>query len=327
MSGTNWHWINKIARGRGEWLTLLFSLLLALFIWTIHNLSLRYSTYVQYSVNIRTNIEGREMEADAEDAIMLRVRATGYTLISQHFKDDISLDLDPKYLQPVTPESDTFVVYIPEIKDIIEKQLIDAKVSSVENYTTAMIRVILHRINTKKVPVIAQSQINFSPQYMAISKMKLNPDSLIIYGVDDIVDNIDAVYTNIISKKGVKKGIQGVASIIPIYGVNLSRDYIYYSQEVGRYIEQSIELPVEVKNVPKGKQLLPLQSKIRMVYRQLLDSHKPLGEDDFKCVIDYKEIENSINSQALPYLDSAPNGIYSISFDPPYIDCIVLDEQ
>jgi hypothetical protein len=327
MPRINWHWIYKIAKGRGEWMTLLFSLLLALFIWTIHNLSLRYTAYLQYSVHVKTNIEGRALEADAEDAIMMRVRANGYTLLSHRMNDEIFLNLEPKFLRPITPDSDTFIVYVSEIKDVIEKQLIGDKISNVENYTTEMVRVILPSIDTKKVPVIAQTQLDFTSQYMAISDLKLNPDSLIIYGEDNIVENIDAVYTRIISHSGVSKGIQGVAYIIPIEGVVISEDYVYYSQEVGRYIEQNIELPLEIINVPRGKELLPFASSVKVVYRQLLDSHKPLDMSDFRCVLDYKDIESSINSQAVPRLEKAPQGIYSVSFDPPYVDCIVLDKQ
>lgn len=308
-------------------MTLLFSLLLALFIWTIHNLSLRYTAYLQYYVHVKTNIEGRVLEADAEDVIMMRVRANGYTLLTHPLHDEISLDLEPRYLRQVTPGSDTFLVYVSEIKDIIEKQLIDGKISNVENYTTEMVRVILPKIDTRKVPVVAKTQLEFTSQYMAVSDLKLNPDSLIIYGEDDVVKNVDAVYTNIISRTGVSKDIQGVVNIIPIEGVTISKDYVYYSQEVERYIEQSIELPLEITNVPKGKELLTFVSKVKVVYRQLLESHKQLDMSDFRCVLDYKDIERSINSQAVPRLEKAPLDIYSVSFDPPYIDCIVLDEQ
>jgi hypothetical protein len=96
---------------------------------------------------------------------------------------------------------------------------------------------------------------------------------------------------------------------------------------IGRYIEQNIELPLEIINVPRGKELLPFASSVKVVYRQLLDSHKPLDMSDFRCVLDYKDIESSINSQAVPRLEKAPQGIYSVSFDPPYVDCIVLDKQ
>jgi hypothetical protein len=86
-------------------------------------------------------------------------------------------------------------------------------------------------------------------------------------------------------------------------------------------------LPLEIINVPKGKELLTFVSKVKVVYRQLLESHKQLDMSDFRCVLDYKDIESSINSQAVPRLEKAPLDIYSVSFDPPYIDCIVLDEQ
>lgn len=325
MSRISLNWIHKIAKGRGEWLTLLFSLLLALFIWTVHNLSLKYTTYLQYNLRITTNIEGRVMETLAEDAVMMRVRASGYSLISHRSDDEIDLTLDPKFLHQLAPESDTFMVYISEVKGEIEKFLLE-DISTIENFTTEIVRVILPKIDTKKVPVVAQSQVDFSPQYMAISRMSLNPDSILIYGEEDIVENIDAVYTRIISKKKVNKRFQGVVNILPIKGVTISQSQVYYTQEVGRYIEQSIELPLNVINVPLDRDLLPLSTSVTVIYRQLLSSHKALYPADFTCVIDYNDAVSSINSQVVPYLQKAPEGIYSVTFDPPYIDCIILDK-
>lgn len=327
MSGINWHWIHKIAKGKGEWLTLLFSLLLALFIWTIHNLSLRYSTYLQYSPKIRTNIEGRVMEANAEDALMVKVRTSGYSLLAHQYDYDIQLDLDPKFFRQMSPESDTFLVYVSEIKDVIEKQLLEEKVYAVENYTTEFIRVILPKIKTKKVPVVAQTQLDYVPQYMGISQIQLNPDTLLIYGEEALVEKTDAVYTKVISNKDIKKSFQGVADIIPVMGITISQNHVYYSQQVERYIEQSVEVPLVVANVPKGKELLPLSSTITLVYRQLLSSHRAHHVSEFNCVLDYNDIAESINLQAVPHLTKAPDGIYSVSFYPPYVDCIVLDKQ
>lgn len=325
MSSFNWHWIHKIAKGRGEWLTLLFSLLLALSIWTIHNLSLRYSAYLQYNVHFRTNIEGRVMEADAEDAIMLRARASGYNLMSQHFNDLITLNLESRYFHQISQGSDTFMVYVSEIKGELEKVLLE-DISSIENFTTEVVRVILPKIETKKVPVIAQTQVDYLPQYMAVSEMLLTPDSILISGEDDLVERVDAVYTKIISAKKVKKRFQGVVGIIPVDGLNTSQSQIYYSQEVGRYIEQSLELPLEVINVPKDKELLPLSTKVTVVYRQLLSSHRALYPSDFTCVINYQDAASAINSQVVPHLVKVPEGIYSVTFDPPYVDCIILDK-
>jgi hypothetical protein len=325
MSRINWHWFHKIAKGRGEWLTLLFSLLLALFIWTIHNLSLNYSTYVQYDLHFRTNIEGRVMEADAEDAAMMRVKASGYSLLAHRLYNQVDIELNPKYFHQMSPESDTFLVYVSEIEGELEKLLIE-NVKAVENYTTEFIRVVLPAIKTKKVPVLAQMQLDYSPQYMAISEMALSPDSILISGEEEVVARIDAVYTKIISKKNIDKGFQGVANLIPVNGVDMSHSYIYYSQQVGRYIEQTIELPINIVNVPMGKELLPMVSKVNVVYRQLLSSHSSHNEREFSCVVDYNDVARSINSQVKLHLVKAPAGIYSVTFDPPCVDCIIIDK-
>lgn len=331
MSRFNWHWLHKMAEGRGEWLMMLFSLFLAISIWTIHNLSMRYTTYLQYSIKAKTNIEGRVMEAVSEDAVMLRARSTGYYLLIHRLDEVVNVDLEPRYFHPISPNSDTFVVNVSEIKSVLEKSLLE-KVQSVESYTTENIRFIFHRVETKKVPIVAQSEITYSPQYMATSEMKLSPDSVLIYGKEGDIEMVDAVYTRIISNKKVKEGIQGFVSLIPIQNVTISQTQILYSQDVGRYVERTIELPVESINVPDDKELLVLNSRVTLKFRELLSSHHNLNthlrdfSNDFKCVVDYNDIKNSINNQVMPTLILSPSGLYDVSFDPPYLDCIVLDK-
>lgn len=306
---------------------MLFSLLLALSIWTIHNLSLKYTTYLQSEVNVNTNLEGRVMNAVSEDALILKARASGYSLMVHSLSGMFFMDLEPKYFHQASPESDTFVVYISEIKDILEKQLLEEDITSIEDFTTEKMRFVFPRILTKKVPVIAQTQIDYASQYMPISEISLNPDSLLIYGEEKDFYRVNAVYTDMISKRDIKRNFQGVAHIIPIENINISQTQVYYKQEVGRYIEQTIDIPLEVINAPKDRDILPLTSRITVKFRQLLSSHREVSESDFRCVVDYNELENSINLQVVPKLLKHPNGIYSVSYNPPYVECIVLDRR
>lgn len=303
----------------------LFSLFLALFIWTIHNLSLKYSTYLQYSISVRTNIEGRVMEAISEDAIILRARASGYNLLLHKFNDVVNVDIEPKFFHQISPASDTFVVRVSEIKSQLEKTLLE-DLQSVESYSTEQVRFILHKVESKKVPVIAQSEVTYMPQFIPTSDIKLSPDSVLIYGEESDIGRVEAVYTKIISHSKVYEGIQGFIDLIPIKDVTISLSQILYSQEVERYVEQTIELPIEVINSPADKDVLVLTSKVKLIYRQPLASHKPYSSADFRCVVDYDDLKNSISFQVLPKLEKAPSRIYNPTFDPPYLECIVLDK-
>lgn len=305
---------------------MLFSLLLALSIWTIHNLSLKYTSHVQYDVMASSNLEGRAKFAGNSDALIVKARTSGYTLMLRSLSSIMFLELEPKYFHQASADSDTFLVYVSEIRDILEKHLQQDDITSIENFSTEVMRFVFPKVKTKKVPVIAQTQIDYLSQHMPLSKISLKPDSVLIYGEEKYFDRVDAVYTEIISKRDVNKNFQGVAEIIPIENIDVSQSQVYYTQEVGRYIEQTIDLPLEIVNLPQERDILPLASKVTVIYRQLLSSHKVMNESDFRCVIDYNEVEESINLQVTPKLIKYPKGIYSVSFDPPYIECIMLDK-
>lgn len=320
------HFKWKIAKGKEEWFILIFSFLLALSIWTIHNLSLRYTNYLEYSVEVNTNIEGRYIDAVSLDKVMVKARTSGYYLLAyMSYENVIPLNLEPRFFHQVSPASDTFVVYISEIKGYLEESLRD--LYNLSEITTESIRFVFPQISTKKVPVIAKTEFDYKSQYMPLSSLVLKPDSVVISGEDDVIGGVDAVYTDLIADSRIDKSFQGVANLIPIADVGMSQTQIYYSQSVERYVEQTIELPLNVVGVPPDKTVIPLTSNVEMSFRQLTSSHHSFSQRDFQCAIKYSDLVSSINLQVIPTLVKAPEGIYYVDFDPPYIDCIILDKK
>ncbi|MFB0973459.1 MAG: hypothetical protein QMB59_02700, partial [Bacteroidales bacterium] len=48
------------------------SLLLAIFVWFIHNMSLDYSVFLQYKVNLETDLVGHAASAVSDETLLIR---------------------------------------------------------------------------------------------------------------------------------------------------------------------------------------------------------------------------------------------------------------
>lgn len=314
----------KWFKGGKEWLSLLFSLLLAFFIWSVHNLSLDYSVYLQYKMEVRANMEGRAMESESEELLILRVKASGFYIIQHRIWKNhrLSVSLEPKYMHPVDDNPDGFVVYTNEIKDKISAELGDDV--EVEFITTESIHYIVPKINSKKVPVAVRAEVNYQSQYMPTGKMVLRPDSVLIYGQDKYLSKLDSVFTDVISKKRVRRPFQGMTELISYRGIRYSQRQIYYSQDVDRFIETTIEVPVNVVGVPKGKKLLSLPSKINVTFTHSMTSDYGYKPEDFEYVVDFKDFLGSIDSKVIPRQEKIPDGIYSISISPAFVECVYI---
>ncbi len=319
----------ETAKGRGNWLSLLLSLFLAFFIWTVHNLSLPYSVFLQYSLKVKTNIEGRAPEALSKDKLILKVRATGYYILQQRLSRNgvVSVELDSKYLHKLSDDSDEFILYCSEIRNLIESQIdVEDKVV-VEHFTTESVIFSFPAINSKKVPVVAREQIDYASQYMPVESIKVVPDSILIYGEERYLVNISSLITDIITSREAKSTVQGFTKVIVPRNISASADEVFYSQEVGRYIEQTLHIPLALVNVPYNKNIILMSSGVNVKFRAPFDYQKEIGENDFRYVIDYNDILSSIDSKVVPKMQKCPDILYSIEIDPPFVECLVIDKE
>lgn len=182
------------------------------------------------------------------------------------------------------------------------------------------------RITSKRVPVVPKTSIVFDGQYMPLGRIDMRPDSVDIYGDARLLETVDSVMTETISATGVDGPIQGICSLVPIRRVEYSEDNIFYSMNVVRYIEETMEIPVTAVGVPEGKDLLVLPSTVRMTFRREFSSIQ-YAPGDFVLAVDYADFINTIGSELVPELISRPDGLISWEISPRYVDCILLEAE
>ena len=98
----------KKRKGR-DWVSLILSLLLAFFIWLVHNLSNDYSAYLRFQVKAVTNIKGHQPEAVADEILLVRGRATGFYIIRNNRRGSVpqvTLEIPPDFFTPIEESSD-----------------------------------------------------------------------------------------------------------------------------------------------------------------------------------------------------------------------------
>ncbi len=317
--------LNKIfAKRGGDLFILVFSLLLAFFMWGMHRFSQTYSTFFDYKVDIESNIAGREKYSTSYNSLVLRGKATGFYIMKQRLSEKanlerLALQVDSKQLKTVKERPDFFYLKSEDVKEKIQQTL--GNDFQLESITTDTLYFQFARQANRKVPVAVDQDITFAPQYTALGRVQLRPDSVVVYGNESVVKGIDSVYTRLIVEKGADAPVQGVIGIKPIRGVRFSEDQIYYSLSVGRYFEDRITAKVNVVNSPSSVNVIMFPQEVTVRYKMLFDNKKELDATDFQVVIDYNKIGPT--NVARPYLLKSPDNIFSVSIEPVFIECIV----
>lgn len=313
----------KIWGGGRNWIILVFSLLLAFFMWSIMKLSANYSSYVRYRIEASTNIPGRSSTAVSTDVLVIGAKSTGFHIIQnlQGAQGNALLldEIDGKHFHKYREDSDLFYLLPDNIRQKIQDALgADVKVESLATDTLFFEFPVQ---GNRKVAVVASSAIKYGKQFMPYSEILLKPDSVLIYGDEAVISNIHHVTTQAIKSNDTQHSLSGVVKLNPLKGVRFSQEEIFYSQEVGRFVEHTVNVPVTIGNAPSYANVAIVPQEVTIKYRQPFVGASAYSQQDFSVVVEYDEILRK--DVVKPNVARMPEGILTIDMEPKFVECVL----
>ena len=309
-------------RGR-EGLLLASSLLIAVVIWFLSNLSQRYSGVVTVPVVAECNIPGHSNVSSGVALVSARCRATGFRLLREGKRSrtrQVKVNFERADMHYLGGER-FFVA--GSSKNTYTEQFFGDEVQ-VESFVTDTLFFRFPAENHKKVPVQLSGDISYRDQFMSSSTLRLVPDSVTVYGEQARLDLVDQVKTSPLLLDDVHQSQQGTLRLRRIKGVRLSDDIVSYELPVSRYVELRSSLPVSVEGLPAGHHLQVYPSQAEVV----LHCAFPVGRDPFGSLvlsIDYKDFLSSISGRCIPQVSQLPAGVLDYRVVPEIFDCIETD--
>lgn len=313
----------SIVGGGRNWIILVFSLLLAFFMWSIMKLSGNYSSYIQYRLEVASNIEGRSNVALSEDLLVIGAKATGFNILQNTNGgegDILRIErVEARHLHKYGEDEDTFFLIPDDIRQAIQDALgADIKV---ESLATDTLFFKFPQQSNKKVPVLAKNYASYAKQYMPFSAEVIKPDSILVYGNKADIDRIDHVTTQAINGKNVDKSITAVLKVNPIEGVRFSADEVLFSLEVGRYVENTVRVPVTIENAPSYANVAIIPQEVVVRYRYQFGKQAEYTAADFAVTLQYDDI---LREDVLkPVLSRFPENILEAEFQPKFVECVL----
>jgi len=303
-----------------DWAVLLLALLLAFSIWLIHNLSLKYNEYLRVPVIAHCSLPGHSEVSANRCEVIARCRATGYKVIKSSIRSGRAVDITFRPSEMRHKVGDMFYVTASDIQTYAH--LIYGADVTLDYFLTDTLFFRFPYENHKVVPVVPIYSFTYRNQYMADGDIQLSPDSVVVYGEPFRLENVDAVYTGPIKYTDVSEDVRGIASLEKIKGVRLSENEIQYSMEVKRYVELKKTLPVQVVNVPSGKDLQIYPSVVEVT----LKCNFPLREDPeqgLAVVADYNDFLSSLSGQCVLKLEGLSGGVIDYEISPVSVSCVI----
>lgn len=320
-----WEFLSKASRKLGltphELPILLVSLLVAFFVFFVHSLSLRYTTYVDIPFSITSNIEGHANKSSNSEVVSFRVTATGFNLLKINALKEVDASLfipsdqltpSGKNLWTISTQSEAFGAALNAA--IGEKARLEMIVADNPNFR-------FPRETHKRVPITAINVTTFEDQYMSTKGLVIRPDSVTVYGDSARLQSVTTVHTKPFRLTKISKSTRGQVKLENLIGVRVTEQAIRYSIDVTRYIQIPYEVEVETINVPKDVTLEVIPPKTTLEIRAVY----PLATQDFSSlgyIIDYGEFEKSRDGKCLGELIGAlPEGVISAVSKTEVFNC------
>ena len=315
-------------RWGGDLIVFVVSLVLALVVWGVMKLSGSYHYVYHYQVKISSPLEGRVLNSVSTDPLILRGSSSGFYLL--RYKNTLggsgnvlSFRVNPSVLKPFPGKQDAFYMRASVLRESLN-DLLDGSVA-VEGILSDTLVFVIPTTFHKKVPVCLKKDITYAPEYMPLERLSLVPDSVTIMGERSLVEGIDSVFTKKISGRSLKESIRGETDIEPIEGITMSSTEAVYYLKIGRYVERSLNLGVEARNVPQGYNMLLVPSSVKLTFREEYGQKHPLQAKDFAAFVDYQDASASSAGKVKVGVDCLRAGVLSVSVEPVFVERIIIE--
>lgn len=308
-----------------EWIIFSISLLTAVIVWLVYNLSQPYSTFMDFPVNITSNIPGYESRAEADQRIVVRGKASGFYILFRKAtfgSEPLEIRVDGRFMIPIDESNHSFAVATSNLRKELSSSF-DGFVD-MEYVLTDTITLSLTPTLKKKVPVRADASLSCAPQYEIYNELTLKPDSVYISGTASMVSSIDAVWTEKIDRSGMDGNIQGLVNIIKINGLDISVPAVTYHLGIRRYVEENVTVPVKVKNLPADRRAVLFPDYVTLTFRRWYPLAGRVDADDFEVAIDYDQFITAYGSTAIPKVYDGPEGSFGYALNPPSVEYVLV---
>jgi len=292
--------------------TFSFFLIFSAIVWVLVQFSKTYTQLIEIPVNYINTPLDKSISDERPKHVDLQLQDNGFNIYYYKiFNPQLNVDLSK------AKETDEDLVYTLQnhLAEIEEQLKIDFENSRI---IQEEIIVPFQFKKEKMLKVIPNIAVNYAVGFSADNPVKLTPDSVKVSGPEKIIDSLVSVPTRSISLNKVNTNLNGTIAIDTSGFGQLSfyENSVRYAQEVEKYTEGSVEIAIEVVNVPDNFNLAYFPKTVIIYYQVNLKQFENVSSADFRVVCNYENV-----NQGDDYM------IAQIVEKPGFINNIRLNER
>jgi YbbR domain-containing protein len=299
-------------------------LIVATFFWAINALNRNYTRTVSIPIKFVNFPKDKVLASELPKNIQAEIRTTGAKLLFILLKEklgeliiDVGSQTRKKKGNFVAISTSASLGSMSKILNS-EVELIKVKPDSIYfNYGKSY---------QKIVPVKPDINVNFDPLFNYTDKVKITPSFITVSGDSALLSEIDSVSTEKIVLNKLNQNIsQSALLVIPeeyASRVALSSEAVTLTINVDKFTESTLEVPVQVLNLPKNFQVKTFPDKVTIRYQVPMGDYESIVATDFKLVVDYNSISPEKNKLPVEVI-TFPSNVKITKIYPEKVEYIV----
>ncbi|MCU7495561.1 MAG: YbbR-like domain-containing protein [Ignavibacteria bacterium] len=149
----------------------------------------------------------------------------------------------------------------------------------------------MERITERKIKISPDLGLNFKQDFGLVSGIKVIPDSVTVYGPKSLVNSLRTIPTVKRNFSNLDDRVLERIELLPIRGLTYSLNSCAVRFEVQKIVDKTFEnLEVEVRNTPRGEDLLVFPNSITIVLRGGINILGRLKNEDLHPFVDYNQV-------------------------------------
>lgn len=264
-------------------------LLIATSLWFLNALGKDYTTTLSYSVKYVNPPKNLFLANNPPSKLDLNVQAHGFTLLRHKLAFSFSpivLDLSA-ISQSLEGDNNEYRVPSENLVRRIGAQV--SKEITINGVSPQNILLVFDSLNTKKVPVLPEVELNFKPQFNLKGTVEAKPDSVEITGPAAILETIDVLHTEETVFEGLDKTVEKYALVVHPGNTDVSPDKVVIYIPVEKFTEKELILPVQVNHLPEDVELKLFPSNIAVTVMVGLSDYEEVSPRDLSATVDYNQ--------------------------------------
>jgi len=254
--------------------------------WFISKLSENYTGRAVFDLTYRNVPDSLLFVGASKDKVEVKLRASGFTFLGFSFGNkEVSIDVSK-----AKKIENAYRVPRKTYQLQIEKQLPQSmELLSIDEADD--IRLDVYALFTKKIPVISKMLVGLEQNFMLEGKVKIQPDSVVIKGPKEEIDQIAHIQTAAKELTNVSHDFsEDLALQLPdtVAHIQFSDAQVKVYGTVVRFSEKMINVPIEVINLPDDFEVKIFPDSVGVLCQAKIDDLKLLKASDFRVVADYK---------------------------------------